>query len=619
MIKNRYYKKTFFLSALLFSAAFAQVPDGYKLAWSDEFNTTTLNTSEWYYRTDAKHQSVQLRENVTFDGISLVLNLTELSQPIQGKKYAGAGIVTKKRFRYGYYEVRAKMGDAINHDGDNLTDEGWHHAFWAMLATPTNGSIENSFTPGRRTEIDCYEYTDNFTVDSSARFTQHIIVWKEDGSEWGRLPTPPEDLNDLYGFNTNNWHTYAFKWNAKRVCFFINGKLTKVAEYPAESFLHDSINVWLTAMSANWTDPDPEKSEARYDYFRFYEVDASNPPVPPEKPANVKAEAGKWTVSLSWSKNPELNIFSYFLFRRESTGGPFKKIAELTDTAYFDYDVQSGQKYYYSVTAFDSTGEESERSLEVSATPQGGTRINVAKQKNARADSEFNATYTASKAVDGNITDNNSRWLSADRAYPHWIEVDLQKEYSISMVKIYTGWNGYNGPISDFQFQYWSNNQWVNILSVKDNANPESSHGFMPVTTDKVRLYATKGSSENVLRLYELEVYGQDPTPIDKQHNRSMGQSNTLFQNRPNPFNALTKIHLRLADQAKVHFAVYSVSGQMIYSRKVYSQNPGMNVLTWNGRNEKGEEVPAGVYFYRVTVKSARQTWHDTKQMMVTY
>ena len=71
-------------------------------------------------------------------------------------------------------------------------------------------------------------------------------------------------------FNATEWNTYAFEWTPEGVQFFVNGRKTVFGSYPADEFEHDRINVWLTAIAANWCDEDPEQSMAEYDYFRFY-------------------------------------------------------------------------------------------------------------------------------------------------------------------------------------------------------------------------------------------------------------------------------------------------------------------------------------------------------------
>jgi len=247
--------------------------DGYILDWSDEFDGTILDTTKWAYRVDNKHRSIQLKKNVHVKDGSLVLELIQLKEPVEGKFASGAGIVTKRRFRYGYYEVKAKLGSGKDTDGDGFKDDGWHHAFWAMAALVESSEVNTTYPDIRRTEIDCFENASDHEHEAESgldRFTQHVIVWKENGKEWGRLPEPPGDITEIPGFDANKWHTYGFKWDEKEILFYVDGEIQQIAIYPADKFEHDMVNVWLTAISANWCKAGAQDSRAEYDYFRYF-------------------------------------------------------------------------------------------------------------------------------------------------------------------------------------------------------------------------------------------------------------------------------------------------------------------------------------------------------------
>jgi beta-glucanase (GH16 family) len=81
--------------------AFAAPPEGFQLAWADEFNGGALDTSKWNYRTDSKHWSTQLPANVRVDNGSAVLLLKK--EKSGDKEYTGAGVISKRAFRFGYY------------------------------------------------------------------------------------------------------------------------------------------------------------------------------------------------------------------------------------------------------------------------------------------------------------------------------------------------------------------------------------------------------------------------------------------------------------------------------------------------------------------------------------
>ena len=131
---------------------------------------------------------------------------------------------------------------------------------------------------------------------------------------------------------------------------------------------------------------------------------------------------------------------------------------------------------------------------------------NIALNKPSTSDSQLNSSYPASNAVDGINSGNSSRWVSANTAWPHYIEIDLEGAYDITGLNFYTGHNGYNRPVN-YEFQYWNGNAWITIVSNSNNSDPTVNRTFSVVTTTRVRLKGT-GGTDNYFRLFELEVEG---------------------------------------------------------------------------------------------------------------
>ncbi|NIV12030.1 MAG: T9SS type A sorting domain-containing protein, partial [Aliifodinibius sp.] len=71
-------------------------------------------------------------------------------------------------------------------------------------------------------------------------------------------------------------------------------------------------------------------------------------------------------------------------------------------------------------------------------------------------------------------------------------------------------------------------------------------------------------------------------------------------QNYPNPFNPTTQIGYELPTNEKITIVVYNTSGQSI--RKLISQNQhaGYHHVIWDARNDAGEKVSSGIYYYLV-------------------
>lgn len=78
-----------------------------------------------------------------------------------------------------------------------------------------------------------------------------------------------------------------------------------------------------------------------------------------------------------------------------------------------------------------------------------------------------------------------------------------------------------------------------------------------------------------------------------------------LLNNYPNPFNPETWIPYRLAKAASVTLAIYDVQGTIVRRIEVGHQPAAVYVsrdkaISWDGRNNNGERVSSGVYFYRL-------------------
>jgi hypothetical protein len=76
-----------------------------------------------------------------------------------------------------------------------------------------------------------------------------------------------------------------------------------------------------------------------------------------------------------------------------------------------------------------------------------------------------------------------------------------------------------------------------------------------------------------------------------------------LFQNFPNPFNPDTWIPYLVARDAPVIISIYNARGQLVRNLYLGEQKAGVYVRTdraayWDGRDDKGEKVASGVYFY---------------------
>ena len=79
-----------------------------------------------------------------------------------------------------------------------------------------------------------------------------------------------------------------------------------------------------------------------------------------------------------------------------------------------------------------------------------------------------------------------------------------------------------------------------------------------------------------------------------------------LLHNYPNPFNPETWIPYQLSEPAEVTLTIYDMNGRLIRRLAVGHQAAGMyrsrsHAAYWDGRNQLGEPVASGLYFYTLT------------------
>ena len=79
-----------------------------------------------------------------------------------------------------------------------------------------------------------------------------------------------------------------------------------------------------------------------------------------------------------------------------------------------------------------------------------------------------------------------------------------------------------------------------------------------------------------------------------------------LLPNYPNPFNPETWISYQLAKAEDVTFRIYTANGEIVRTIPLGNMPAGnyksrSRAAYWDGKNEVGEPVASGLYFYTLT------------------
>jgi beta-glucanase (GH16 family) len=244
------HKRALVLSAalgllLVALPAIGAPPEGYNLAWADEFDGNRVDTSKWVYRTDSKLWSTQLPANVQVADGNLVLVLKK--EEATGKHYTGGGVISKEAFSYGYYESRFKIE----------AGKGWHSSFWLMRHDGQGGTG----TDKAALELDVLE-------NDSVNLTSYGITTH-------RWPAPHVQFGhkDVRTSPLSGYHVLGCEYTRQEVRYFLDGQLVQNSDI--SSMPQGELNIWLTSIAANlghtdMVDDSSLPGHVYYDYVRFY-------------------------------------------------------------------------------------------------------------------------------------------------------------------------------------------------------------------------------------------------------------------------------------------------------------------------------------------------------------
>ncbi|MEW6686688.1 MAG: FlgD immunoglobulin-like domain containing protein [Candidatus Edwardsbacteria bacterium] len=194
----------------------------------------------------------------------------------------------------------------------------------------------------------------------------------------------------------------------------------------------------------------------------------------------------------------------------------------------------------------------------------------------------------------------------------------------------------FDGAKYFYVFASPSNDAYGDSIVKGDTLNSGGEFLLTDQTGVQKNPYTTYGSGNQFLITYTgfaPSPYGSEriwcilyPSPavgVEEQQNADCGMQNTecrLRQNYPNPFRETTEIryvvgapeHQSTRTPTMSHepraishttLKIYNVAGQLVKTLVGQASLPAAGIYTcrWDGKDESGKQVSAGVYFYRLT------------------
>ena len=107
--------------------------------------------------------------------------------------------------------------------------------------------------------------------------------------------------------------------------------------------------------------------------------------------------------------------------------------------------------------------------------------------------------------------------------------------------------------------------------------------------TDKSQLFMVEHEEEDVV------------VNIDNGDSKIIPEEISLKQNYPNPFNPATAFHYSLAKSGMIELNITDVIGRKVTTLISGHQRSGNHNVMWTGKDRNGNQVPSGIYFYRLS------------------
>jgi flagellar hook assembly protein FlgD len=76
----------------------------------------------------------------------------------------------------------------------------------------------------------------------------------------------------------------------------------------------------------------------------------------------------------------------------------------------------------------------------------------------------------------------------------------------------------------------------------------------------------------------------------------------------PNPFRETVTLSVSLAERLPMELGIYSVDGRRVQTLARGEREPGNYRFTWDGRDENGNPMAAGIFYARFTAGRAEFT-----------
>lgn len=587
----------------------------WSLVWYDEFNATSLNTSDWNYDIGTGCPSLcgwgnnELQyyraENVAVTGGNLVI--TSLAESFGGASFTSGKIHTrnKQSFLYGRIEMRAKIP----------TGDGMWPAFWMMPQDNVYGGWAASG------EIDIME---------SANSTNSVGGTIHYGGSWPNNVSSSGSYS-LGGTNfADDFHIYSIEWEPDAIRWYVDGVLysTKTSSQwysdgapgnPRAPFDQDFYIILNAAVGGNYTGCTSPgcitaslPQQYLIDYVRVYQDIVNTPPTVSITSPGTGAvlPAGDITITATASDADgsvaKVEFYNGFSYLGEDATAPYSFVwTSVPDGCYeivsrvidnlggvetdaVDVTVGTGcgqSPYWGTPFVLPAT-------IEAEDFDNGGEGVAYHDTDAGNNGSQYRTSEDVDIEACGDAGGGyNVGWVAPGEWLEYNVSVPTAGDYSIDIRVASQSASGtfhleFNGTDKTGDITVPVTGGWQTWTTVSATAT-------LPAGVQTMRFAPTAdGFNVNYFEftLVATAVLSDEPP-----------ERGALHPCYPNPFNPVTTISYDLQERVPVTLVIYDVTGRRVKTMiEAEAVDAGRHDLVWDGRDDSGRVVAAGVYFYRL-------------------
>ena len=168
----------------------------------------------------------------------------------------------------------------------------------------------------------------------------------------------------------------------------------------------------------------------------------------------------------------------------------------------------------------------------------------------------------------------------------------------------FNSWSGCSGDGVDGTFQDDGCDGLNNPLWIAPGTPGDSVIVYLGV---KMGVWSDQQTLEYEVLIDEVSLVDVTGTAV-KNEQPHVARSYALEQNYPNPFNPQTSIRFQLPANDVVSLQVFDVSGRVVRTLVNGELTSGQHVARWDGRDDAGQMLSSGVYFYQMQTSQVVRT-----------